>query len=115
MYCHGTGAIQGYFAYKITPPPRTLLYAQGPRGVLGGWAFSYERGTPVPQLYLTFYHLLTHAFTFPGSTFWKGTRWGMPKGLVDLLSRIRVQRTTLCHLGSWFLNSPLRFSIPAVA
>jgi len=33
-----------------THPPRTLLeaYAQVPRGVLGGWAFFYERGNPVP-------------------------------------------------------------------
>jgi hypothetical protein len=41
--------LQGYLAYKKTHPPRILpkAYAWGPRGVLGGWAFSYGRGTPV--------------------------------------------------------------------
>jgi len=41
--------IQGYLTHKKTHPPRTLpqAYAQGPRGFLGGWAFSYERGTLV--------------------------------------------------------------------
>ena len=40
-----------YLAYKKTHPPRTLpyAYAYGPRGVLGEWAFSYERGTPVQK------------------------------------------------------------------
>ena len=43
--CH----LQGYLAHKNTQPPRTLpkAYAQGPGGVLGGWAVSYERGDPV--------------------------------------------------------------------
>ena len=41
--------VQGYLAHKNTPPFGTLLqaYAWGPRGVLGGWVFSYWRGTPV--------------------------------------------------------------------
>ena len=41
--------LQGYLTYKKTHTPRTLpqAYAWGPRGVLGGWAVSYERGTPV--------------------------------------------------------------------
>ena len=33
--------LQGYLAHKKTPSPRT------PTVVLGGWALSYERGTPV--------------------------------------------------------------------
>ena len=35
------GGLQGYLTYKKTHPPRTLpyAYAQGPGGVLGGWAF----------------------------------------------------------------------------
>ena len=35
--------------YQQTHPPRTLPWAHawGPRGLLGVWAFSYERGTPV--------------------------------------------------------------------
>ena len=43
------GYLQGYLAHKKTPPPMTLqwTYAQNPTGVLGGWAFSYERGTLV--------------------------------------------------------------------
>ena len=38
-------------AHKKTHPPRTLpqAYAYGHRVVLGRWAFSYERGTPVHQ------------------------------------------------------------------
>ena len=42
------GGVQGYLAHKKMPSPwdRTVGYAQGPRGVLGGWAVSYERGTP---------------------------------------------------------------------
>ena len=41
--------LHGYLAHKKTNPPRTLpqAYAYGPSGVLGGWAVSYERGTPV--------------------------------------------------------------------
>jgi len=41
--------LQGYLAHKKTLTPKTLpwAYASGPRGVLGGYAFSYERGTPV--------------------------------------------------------------------
>ena len=37
------------FAYKKISTPRTLPYdhAWGPRGVLGGWPFSYERASPV--------------------------------------------------------------------
>ena len=44
--------LQGYLAHKKPHPPRTLpkAHAQGPRGVLGGWAGSYERGTPVGLL-----------------------------------------------------------------
>ena len=43
--CISVEAFKGYLAHKKTPPPRTLpwAYAQGPRGVLGGWG----RGTPV--------------------------------------------------------------------
>ena len=35
-----------------THPPRTLQqdHASGPRGVLGGWAFSYSRGTLVLEI-----------------------------------------------------------------
>ena len=41
--------VQGYLAQKKPPPRRTLQYdhAWGVMGVLGGWAFSYERGNPV--------------------------------------------------------------------
>ena len=41
--------IQGYLAHKKPPPPRTLHQgsAYGPMVVLGGGAFSHERGTPV--------------------------------------------------------------------
>ena len=46
--------LQGYLAHKKLPPPRTLnvpqAYAYGPRGVLGGWAFSYGRATPAEAL-----------------------------------------------------------------
>ena len=40
---------QGYLAHTQTPLPRTLQEpcAWGPMVVLGGWAFSHERGTPV--------------------------------------------------------------------
>ena len=43
--------VQGYLTDKKTHPPRTLpqAYAWGPRGVLGGWASSYERGSPVQK------------------------------------------------------------------
>jgi hypothetical protein len=43
--CISVEVFKGYLAHKKTPPPRTLpwAYAQGPRGVLGGWG----RGTPV--------------------------------------------------------------------
>jgi len=44
--------LQGYLACK-KPPLRTTLpsaCAWGPRGILGGWAFSYERGKPVVQV-----------------------------------------------------------------
>ena len=39
--CEDKG-IQVYLAHKKPHPPRTLpwAYAEGPRGVLGGWAFS---------------------------------------------------------------------------
>ena len=42
--------LQRYLMYKKTHSPRTLpyAYAEGLRGVLGGWALSYGRGTPVP-------------------------------------------------------------------
>ena len=42
--------LQGYLAHKKQPPPRTLQqdHAEGPMGVLGGRAFSYERGPSVP-------------------------------------------------------------------
>ena len=36
-------AVEGFLAHKETPPPRT----SGPMVFLEGWAFSYERGTPV--------------------------------------------------------------------
>ena len=41
--------VQGYLEHEKTSPPRSLqyAYAYGPTAVLGGWAFSYERGTPV--------------------------------------------------------------------
>ena len=41
--------IQGYLAHENTPPPWTLhtAYAYDPMVVLGWWAFSYKRGTPV--------------------------------------------------------------------
>ena len=41
--------VQGCLTHKKTPYPRTLhyAYAYGPMTVLGGRAFSYERGTPV--------------------------------------------------------------------
>ena len=41
--------LQGYLAHEKLPPPRTLqkIHAKGPMGVLGGWVFSFERGTPV--------------------------------------------------------------------
>ena len=44
----GTNAT-GVLAHKKTHRPRTVpqAYASGPRGVLGEWAFSYGRGTPV--------------------------------------------------------------------
>ena len=43
------GGVQGYLAHKKPPSRRTLqqAFAQGPMVILGGWAFSYERGTPV--------------------------------------------------------------------
>ena len=52
---------------------------------------------------------MTHASTSPGLTFWRGTRWGMPKGPVDRLSRLHVQSNPHSDLGSRFLDSPLRF------
>ena len=44
--------LQGYLTCKKTHPPRTLpqAYVWGPRGVLGGRAFSYERGTLVESV-----------------------------------------------------------------
>ena len=41
--------VQGYLAHNKPPPHRTLHwdYASGPMVVLGRWAVSYERGTPV--------------------------------------------------------------------
>ena len=61
-----------------------------------------------PALYFTFCNLLTNASTSSGLTLWRGTRWGMSKGPVDLLSRLHVQRTPPFILGSWFLDSPVR-------
>ena len=56
MYLHharsrvrtSNATLQGYLAHKKQQPPRNLQqdYAQGPMAVLGGWAVSYERGTP---------------------------------------------------------------------
>ena len=34
----------------IGPYSRTLPRGQGPMGVPGGWAFAYERGTPVGEV-----------------------------------------------------------------
>ena len=47
-----TSEVQGYLAHKKQPPPRSLQEdrAEGPMGILGGWAFSYERGTPVAPI-----------------------------------------------------------------
>ena len=44
-----SGEVQGYLAHKKKQPPRTQQYdfAQGAMAVLGRWAVSYERGTPV--------------------------------------------------------------------
>ena len=41
--------LQGYLAQEKPSPTKSLpqAYAYGPRGVLGGCAFFYERGTPV--------------------------------------------------------------------
>jgi hypothetical protein len=41
---------QPYPGPYCRPMPRVLGGSQGPRGVLGGWAFSYERGSPVTLL-----------------------------------------------------------------
>ena len=45
--CRGW-CVQGHLTHKQTHPPRTLpqVCASGPRVVLGGVAFIYERGTP---------------------------------------------------------------------
>jgi len=45
-------SMQGYLALKKMHPLRTLpyAYAQGRGGVIGGWAFSYGRGTPCKDL-----------------------------------------------------------------
>jgi len=44
-----TFSLHGDLAHNTTPPSRTLKqdHVQGPVRVLGGWAFSHERGTPV--------------------------------------------------------------------
>ena len=49
MFPLRSDVVQGYLAHKKLHPPRTLQqdHAVGPTGVLGGWAFSYEQGTPV--------------------------------------------------------------------
>jgi len=41
--------VHGYLAHKKTPPPQdpTVGLCLGPYGGPRGWAFSYERGTPV--------------------------------------------------------------------
>ena len=40
----GVESVRGYLAHMKTQPPRTLpqAYARGPRGILGGWAFSFQ-------------------------------------------------------------------------
>ena len=45
----GWPALQGYLADKKPLPPRILqwAYAQGPMVVLGVWAFSYKKCTPL--------------------------------------------------------------------
>ena len=44
--------LQGYLAHEKQRPPRTLQqdHDQGPMAVLGWWAVSYERGTPVSHM-----------------------------------------------------------------
>ena len=61
-------AVQGYLTSKKPHPPRTRPWAdaQGPRGVLEGWAFSYGRGTPV---------VLARACEDAYSTLWPLTAW----------------------------------------
>ena len=41
--------VQGYLTGEKSHPPRTLpyAYAQGLMGGIGGWAFFYERYTPI--------------------------------------------------------------------
>jgi hypothetical protein len=41
--------LQGYLSYQKRTPlgPYRRPVPKGPRGILGGWAFSYGRGTPV--------------------------------------------------------------------
>ena len=48
----GKTGSQGYLTNKKTHHHRTLphAYAKGHRGVIGGWACSYERGTPVARI-----------------------------------------------------------------
>ena len=45
------GQYRGTSLIRKSAPPETLpwAYALGPRGVLGGWAFASERGTPVGE------------------------------------------------------------------
>ena len=42
----GTVVVLGYLAHENPPPPVGLYSRTMPRA-LGGWAFSYERGSPV--------------------------------------------------------------------
>jgi hypothetical protein len=41
--------VLGFLTHTKSHPPGTLplAYAEGPRGVLGEWAFAYGRGSPV--------------------------------------------------------------------
>ena len=65
----GSGFNQHSSGFKIqdpTRPPMTLQqgYAWGPMVILGGGAFSYERGTPVGRLLSPFAHNVLSALTF---------------------------------------------------
>jgi len=60
----------------------------------------------IPQLHTS--HLTIFRPTSPGLTFCEGTRCGMLKGPVDLLSGLHVQRTPLSNLVYWFFDSPAR-------
>jgi hypothetical protein len=68
----------------------------------------------VPQLYLTSRHFLTHASTSPGLTFWRGIRWGLSEGPMDLVSRLHVQRTTPSNLGTIRTDPSYLLSVPSL-